>query len=210
MLIYYGGEDTVTSEIAQRLVLHCLPEPLRYGASLVNVLQNYHGTAVFSRCDNIVKLGLETPVVCVFDSDSNCPVELLRESTTDGWVSPYSAINLAIEEGETWLVASKRSFSRYFRISQEHIPEAENGANEIVQEYKISLYLLNEVFIHSQSRLVRDTLRLAPRFRKPSTYNNLWPDFIRNYWDIDEAALHSVSLTRAIDRINRIFLPWLS
>lgn len=206
MTFYYGGEDIVTSELAKRLINYCCPLDIQ-GYEVEDVLMRKNGEAALTAIPQCVSLGLVAPVICVFDSDGRCVVDLLKKCAKSGWKSEYSAINIAEDEGEVWLLADRRGFSDFFQIPQKFIPERNPSHSEISDDFKVkpSLYMLDSVFCHSESQKVRACMHIERPYRKPSTYNNFWPEFIQKHWDIESAAQNSESLRRAILRTKSVF-----
>lgn len=113
------------------------------------------------------------------------------------------AINIAIDEGETWLMAGRKGFSQYFGVKSSLLPIKQDDSQELADAipYKTSLYFLNEIAPHTNKKKVRETFTCMQQGRKPPTYNNLWPDFIENYWNVDKAVKNSHSLQRAVQRV---------
>lgn len=206
MTFYYGGEDTVTSELAKQLIKHCcMLEVQSY--EVEDVLMRKNGESALTALPQCVALGKTAPVVCVFDSDGRCVVDLLNKNSTDGWKSRHSAINIAKDEGEVWLLADRRGFSDFFQIPQKFIPERAPSHGEISDTLKIkpSLYMLDSIFCHSESQKIRAIMHIERPYRKPSTYNNLWPEFIQKHWNIEVASQNSDSLRRAVIRTKNVF-----
>lgn len=205
MRVYIGGEDDVTKTIAKRLVEHTLSKYGKESVVFEDIAGRSRGTGVLSKLPNMVALGRKAPVVFVFDSDGDCVVEILKKYCPDGWKSEFCAINIAIDEGESWLMADRAGFSKYFGIRPEDIPPCETGRDEISLPYKTSLYIMRELVPKSIKKCVKENLQCTKTLKKPPTYNNLWIDYIMNFWDIDEASKNSGSLTKAVTRIDRIF-----
>ena len=62
-----------------------------------------------SRAFLLIRLSVVAPGVCVFDSDGDRVVELLKKYAGE-WKKHHLAINIAIDEGGTWLMQIKGIF----------------------------------------------------------------------------------------------------
>ena len=82
MIVYYGGEEQVTKLIAKQLI--------RYAARLDNLTLDDanprdYGTRALEKLKLIIRLSNAAPVICVFDSDNDCVIEILNRYARDGW-----------------------------------------------------------------------------------------------------------------------------
>lgn len=155
----------------------------------------------------MLKLADAAVVVGVFDSDNKCILELLRRHAPNGWAKPFGSIIFAVDEAESWLLADRASFASFFGVRSSLIPTLKSRNKELSNAipYKTSLFILTELAPYSSKKKVRDSLKMERIGKKPATYNNLWPDYIRNHWDISRAMKNSESLKRTVERIhNRI------
>jgi hypothetical protein len=205
MLVYFGGEDTVTKLIAKRIIQHIMtPDDVIF----VDINPRDYGTRALEKIVLACRLSDSAPVVFVFDSDCCCVVDLLKKYAPEGWTKPHLAINVAIDEGEAWLMADRAGFAKYFGIALSKIPILRDDTSEISSSvrYKTSLFFLQELAPTSRKSKVRDSFKCVQPCKKPPTYNNLWPEFINNIWNIDEAAKNSESLFRTIQRIKKALL----
>lgn len=199
MLVYIGGEDQVTKLIAKKIVSSILPNA---NIEFEDVSPRDYGAKALSKIDQMVKLGETYPTICVFDSDANCSVTLLKEHTTNGWKSRRCAINIAVDEAESWLLADREGFSRFFGIDIENIPKLSDGQTEISSliPYKTSLYILQKLIPLSKNKLYSQELACIERNKKPTNYNTYFQAFINTAWDINNARNNSAILNRAIVR----------
>ena len=141
MTIYYGGEDDVTRYIARKLAYAVSNEMKIENVSFEDVGIRERGTAIKSKLQQLVRLGKKNPIVFVFDSDGDCVADILKQACPEGWTDTYCALNIAIDEGESWLLADKIGFADYFEVSVEDIAFAEE-ADEVTYPYKTSLYIM--------------------------------------------------------------------
>lgn len=201
MRVYYGGEDVVTKSIAKRLVQSWAYNHDKKKIECVDLNIRASGRAVLSQLNNIILLGKKTPVVFVLDSDQDCAVDLLKKYCTERADDSYSTINIAIDEGEAWLLADKIGFSDFVGVKKSTISEDIYRGKEVATPYKTSLYIMMELVPVSKKKEIRNAMSVAPNAKKPPTYNALLPDFIADKWDVDRAQKHSESLSRAVRRV---------
>lgn len=203
MLVYYGGEDTVTKLIAKRLVMYAAELDGYTDIELEDVNPRDHGTKALDNLHLMIRLSRTTPVICVFDSDGDCVLGILKKYAPDGWKGSSLAVNIAIDEGETWLMADSKNFALYFGLKRSHIPIIQKNSLELANSipYKTSLYFLRELVPLSAKPKVKESLSCQRPGKKPPTYNLLWPNYIEKHWNIEEAAKYSDSLRRALQRV---------
>ena len=210
MQVFYAGEDDVTKLIAKRIIEYSAQLEGLNSIKMNDANPRDRGTKALDKLDTVIRLSNNYPVVCVFDSDSDCVLELLKKYAPDGWKKDRLALNFAIDEGETWLMADRRSFASYFGLRVSHIPEKKQGAKELSQSipYKTSLFFLDKLIPESQTKKYVSILENRQPGRKPATYNSVWPNYINNYWNIANACENSDSLSRAVDRTrNALKMP---
>lgn len=204
MRVYISGEDGVTKAIAKRLVLYTANTS---DIDFFDATSRDSGSKVWQNLDRLVKLGEKNPTVAVYDSDGECVISLLQEYCPNGWDSRYSAINIAISEAESWLLADREGFSNYLHVAKKHMPVLQEHKMEISDsiDYKISLYLMRNIAPESNKASIREGLRFTDRYKKPSTYNEIIVPFVDKYWNIDNALHNSESLRRSVRRVRAIF-----
>lgn len=202
MLVYYAGEDEVTKLIAKRLIEYAAQLEGIHDISLDDANPRDRGTKALDKLDTTINLSEYSPVVCVFDADNNCVVELLKKYTSRGWKKERLAINFAIDEGEAWLMADRNSFANYFGLKVSSIPKKKKNAKELSESisYKTSLFFLNEMVGLSRKRKLISKLTDRQPNRKPAMYNTVWPSYILDCWNIEMARKNSESLSRAVER----------
>ena len=195
MIVYYGGEDQVTKLIAKQLIRYAAQLEGIDDITLDDANPRDYGTRALEKLKLIIRLSVAAPIVCVFDSDGDCVVELLKKQ--------HLAINIAVDEGEAWLMADKKNFSDYFGLKLSLIPDKKENSHELSESipYKTSLYFLQQLVPHSRKKKVLNNLTCERPGKKPPTYNALWAEFIEKHWDIDIASHNSDSLLRAITRV---------
>lgn len=203
MLVYYGGEDPVTKLIAKRLIMHAAELDGYADMELEDANPRDRGAKALDNLHLMIRLSKSSPVVCVFDSDGDCVVEILEKHAPEGWKGENLAVNIAIDEGETWLMADSKNFAQYFGLKRSDLPAKQEKSLELSSSipYKTSLYFIQKLVPLSKKSKVKESLSCQRPGKKPPTYNNLWPDFIESYWNVEEAAKNSDSLRRAIQRV---------
>lgn len=203
MIVYYGGEDQVTKLIAKQLIRYAAQLEGLDNLTLDDANPRDYGTRALEKLELIIRLSNAAPVICVFDSDNVCVIEILNRYARDGWKKQHLAINIAIDEGETWLMADRQSFSDYFGIRLSLIPDMKKNSKELSESipYKTSLYFLQQMVPYSRKERVLENLSCERPGKKPPTYNALWADFIENHWNMEIASHKSESLLRAINRV---------
>lgn len=203
MIVYYGGEDQVTKLIAKQLIRYATQLEGLDNLTLDDANPRDYGTRALEKLKLIIRLSNAAPVICVFDSDNDCVIEILNRYARDGWKKQHLAINIAIDEGETWLMADRQSFSDYFGIRLSLIPDIKKNSQELSESipYKTSLYFLQQMVPYSRKKRVLENLSCERPGKKPPTYNALWADFIENHWNMEIASHNSESLLRAINRV---------
>lgn len=211
MIVYYGGEDQVTKLIAKRLIQYVAQLDGLDDIILDDANPREYGARALEKIPLMVRLSMEAPVVCVFDSDGDCIISILRKYAGDNWKKQRLAINFAIDEGETWLMADRKGFSKYFGLELSAVPSKMDNMEELSYSipYKTSLYFLQKLVPLSSKKSVVENFHCDRPGKKPPTYNSLWPEFIEKYWNVEMASQNSDSLLRAINRIRIALYPAL-
>src|SRR5690606_24924027 len=112
---YVIGEDGLCCSLGERLVLDVMhwnlpipPTDTRGVTKLVSQLDRYLGLARRSH------------VLCVADSDGKCAVDLLNK-----WLPsappPRFNLRLAVSEAESWLMADRTSFAKFFEVKERDV-----------------------------------------------------------------------------------------
>ena len=151
------------------------------------------------------------PVIILLDLDANnCPPELLRglniENKHDSLI-----INIAVDEAESWLMADRIGFAKYFAVDEEYIPQSSltklNG-NKKVREMdfpaKSSWCLTHQIIPNSKRNDIKKQMLPVDSACKGKEYNSAVVPYIKNNWDINEAMRNSDSLRRMVDKIKRV------
>ena len=131
------------------------------------------------------------------DTDAECAPTLrtrLLPTPTRGMV-----FRIAVREIESWLIADRRSFARYFSISLARVTSHPESIPQ-PKEYVVNLAR------RSRSRVIRDDLvpREGSRARVGPGYAGQIIRFASTAWSPQEASRNSDSLRRCLDRLSEI------
>lgn len=194
------GEDQVTQAIIERLISEYRPDihisrrlPAR-GSEIKNLTPKY----------NLLK----SPVFILTDLDTYpCPPSLIQDWLQNVPINKNLLFRIAQEEAETWLMADREGFSKWLGVDTKLIPEPQIidkkvNSKEIICPYKASLYIMREIASASKNITIRDYLTPIAGAKKGPGYNIAMLDFIKNHWDVANAATNSFSLSKTILRLN--------
>lgn len=194
------GEDPVTREIIKQL--------LGYSGQIYRVIREepVRGGEIKNKAVNYNRLGL--PVIILTDLDSyDCPPSLIADWFKGAAFNPRLIFRVACEEAESWLMADKKGFAAFLKISENHIPnirhvDPRNSENiELSFPYKPSLFLMRELAQKSSDKELKRQMTPKRLAKKGPEYNSALIPFIRQYWNIETAIRNSYSLKKAVDRI---------
>ena len=203
MEVYIVGEDFATQEIIKRIIVHCSIDikiiaalPARGGQIKRDILK-------------FNDLSKKYPVIMLTDLDAyNCAPEMLYNLIHTIPKENTFILNIAIDEAEAWLMADREGFSRYYHVPISAIPlpksvkfKGNNYRNEMIFDYKASLYMMNNIIPKSTKDEVVKQLHSLKGAKKGPEYNSAMEPFIRNHWNIENAMLNSDSLVRMVNRI---------
>ncbi|MCF8237373.1 MAG: hypothetical protein K9I85_04400 [Saprospiraceae bacterium] len=202
--VYIVGEDAVTLEIIKRLILH-----LNLRVIVISELP-VRGSQIKSNALKYNNLSKTYPVILLTDlNGNNCPIELIDNWFGKQQITPNLIFNIACSEAESWLVSDVSGFSRFIGVNPNLIPsvriiDQKKPENiELDFRYKPSLFIMRELAPHSSKSDILESLMPRELAKKGPRYNITLQEFIRNHWNIDEAAINSYSLQKAITRLSR-------
>ena len=210
MKVYIVGEDEATKEIIKRVLMFCsnsfeiiLELPARGGQIKQKIL-------------NFNTLSESYPVILLMDLDAkDCAPIVLQQFFQDTVKNDNFIFSIANDEAEAWLMADRISFSDYFRVPIDLIPEPQRIRNkkdyysEMVFPYKSSYYMVSQIIPNSRIKEFRDQMIPQNGAKKGKEYNSALTPFIKNHWDINNARLNSDSLNRMIIRIDRLYHEYI-
>ncbi len=136
------------------------------------------------------------PVLCLADTDGQCPVELLAR-----WLPQtheHLILRLAMTEAESWILADRQGFAQALEVPLNKLPQC---PDEEADPKRLILTLIKK----SKVRRYRDEVVSATDPSKPGTgYNLHLGAFVRGRWDARRAVQHSPSLARAMERLEKL------
>lgn len=195
------GEDQVTTTIIERLINEYRNDieidkrlPAR-GGQIKNLAPKY----------NL----LQTPIILLTDLDQyDCPPSLIRDWFGNSVLNPNYLFRVAHEEAESWLMADREGFANWIGVNINLIPQTriineKKGINEVIFNFKPSLFMMIEIASKSKYSNIRENLTPKIGAKKGPLYNAALIPFITNIWNIENAASNSYSLSKAIQRLVR-------
>lgn len=188
------GEDELCCALGERLVEQTLPdwtlaiEPInKRGVSKLKAdLPRYMQQALHLR-----------PVLCVADTDGDCPVALCQEWLPQS-APPNFLLRLAVTESEAWVMADRSAFASALGVSVASVPLDPETLPDAKRE-------VLRLAARSSKRRVKEEMLSLQDINKPGTgYNKHLCTFVRQGWRAAVAREASESLNRAILAIERL------
>ena len=129
------------------------------------------------------------------DTPQNCPPKLIR-SWIKGSLNPKFLFRVAVMEVESWIMADREGFAKFLSIPFNRIP----GNTDTIPDPKECLVGLAR---KSKKRRFREEIIPAPGSRNivGYGYNTRLREFVREHWNLQNAAAVSPSLKRTLDRL---------
>lgn len=200
-----SGEDKVTVAIIERLLL--------YVSARFEVMGTLpaRGGEVKNKIKELNELAKTTPVILLADVDNGCPPST-KASLLEGLTqSSNFIINLAVDEGEAWLMADRMNFARFLSVNIDEIPQPsmikQGGRNALIEidcGIKSSFYLTHTLILKSTDDVLKKQIKAKGTACKGPEYNSAILPFIENDWNIENAMLNSDSLTRMVGRLRSL------
>lgn len=186
------GEDELCCSLGARIIETAMPGWKVHGAPINTggVTKLLPSLSRFAEQARHVR-----PVLCIADTDGQCPVDMLAEHRPRN--SPSSLfIRLAVPEAECWVLADRVAVSSYFQISAQAIP----NDPERLADAKLELLTLAR---KSKIRRLRDEVVTASNpLKQGPGYNLHMSALIATAWSADRARSNSSSLQRTISRLS--------
>ncbi|OJX83404.1 MAG: hypothetical protein BGP01_13600 [Paludibacter sp. 47-17] len=209
MKVYIVGEDDVTCAIIKRILLYCSE-----GFEIISELPA-RGGQIKSKINEFNKLAAVYPVILLTDLDAtSCAPQLLHHLTPKDKHNQF-IFNIAVDEGEAWLMADRYGFAEFAGVDIESIPRArptrQGGRKALIEmcfAYKPSRFLTHELIKKSKKPDIIKQLTPKEGASKGPEYNTDLLPFIQKKWDIDEASKNSDSLTRMVNRIRSLITSY--
>ena len=135
------------------------------------------------------------PVLCVADTDSQCPVALRR-----AWLPAHAPDSLlfrfAVPEAESWVLADREAVANFFRVPLGRISKAP----EALADAKVEVLRLARM--SKVRRLREEVVSASSPVKRGVGYNAHLCALVRDSWDASRAAERAPSLNRAIARLS--------
>ena len=188
------GEDALCCALGERLVTQVLPDWQLSGQSI-----NTHG--ISKLVPNLTRYAQQAkhvqPVLCIADTDHQCPVELIQAWVPQGAPGRF-VVRLAVSEAESWVLADREGAAEFFGIAMKHVP----AQPEAEPDAKRSVLKLARM---STKRQLRQEMVSPSNIDRPgSGYVIHLCSLVMAMWRSDRAAERSGSLQRAIHRISAL------
>lgn len=204
--VYISAEDPVTQAIIRRLLEFCSPR------FRVKKEVPARGGEIKHKIKELNALAQYNPIILLTDLDAtDCAPLLKRDLLTGLTQSPDFLINIAIDEGEAWLMADRKGFAAYFKVEEEIIPTSsmqKMGGRTKVREMdfpvKSSWMLTHRIAKESRREEIRSQIAAQGKATKGKEYNSGMLPFIKDKWNIEEAMKNSDSLARMVSRLKRL------
>ncbi|NLI23717.1 MAG: DUF4276 family protein [Bacteroidales bacterium] len=205
MKVYIAGEDDVTRAIIKRILSHC--------SNNIEIISELpaRGGQIKSKITEFNKLSAEYPVILLIDLDATpCAPQLLQELLPTGKHKQF-IFNIAVDEGEAWLMADRKGFADFYGVDIKLIPistpQKQGGSKALVEmdfKYKSSIFLTQYLIKEIRNPIFKKQLTPKKGASKGPEYNTAILPFIQEKWNINEACKNSDSLSRMINRIKSL------
>lgn len=147
------------------------------------------------------KTNCPTPVVFVTDLDTHaCIHELAREwfpVTSLNELTDKFIFRIAVHEIESWIMSDGEGLARYLDISATNFPVCPDEIEDPKQ------YLLNVIRSKCRKKRFKEMLPSGNQ-AVGVEYNPVLIDYVANKWNAENAAAHSPSLNRMIQRFIKL------
>jgi hypothetical protein len=175
-----------------------MTEILKQFPDKYEIYQSYSGNG-FGYLKNNIKgfnqASVVNPHFMLTDLDNyECPMELRND-----WISfelkPNFIFRIAVREVESWILADREGLSRFFNTSLINFPTNP----DLETDPKNTLIQLAK---RSKKRTIKeDIVPINQNAKIGPNYNGCLSEFVFNFWNIENAILHSDSLRRAYEKL---------
>lgn len=191
MVIAGAVEGPVDDAVLRRLFVECGHEPgpihIKNGKSgVIDKLPGYNNAARF------------TPWLVLIDlDDATCAPEYV--ATELPAPAAQMLFRVAVRQVESWLLADASRLASFLRVSRARVP----GDPDSLPHSKQALVDLSR---HSANRTIREEMVPRPGSgrRTGAGYVSRLIEFVQSHWDPHEAAQHSDSLRRSLERLTAL------
>ncbi|MBM3404985.1 MAG: hypothetical protein FJY10_08870 [Bacteroidetes bacterium] len=201
MFVDVVGEDLVTQTIIERLI-----RQYRQDLKVRNFLPA-RGGQIKNLAPMYNKLG--HPIILLTDLDTyECPPELISDWFGEDDLNKHFLFRIAYGEAESWLMADREGFAKWSSVNVDLIPHSKiidrrKMISELEFPYKPSLYMMREIIPHSINKEFLENLMPKEGAKKGPAYNSTMIPFVKQDWNIENAAQHSTSLCRTIEKLKQ-------
>lgn len=194
MSFYVIGEDALTCALGDRILLHLTGEK-----PIIKPINTKGVTKLIANLPRYAGLVRSAPVLCIGDTDGKCPVALRKVWFPNGNPDGFF-LRLAVAEAESWALADRIEFSRFFGVPEARIP----SEPDVVLDPKRQILTLAA---KSSQRFIRNEVVSSQDKSKPGDgYNLHLCNFVSTKWVPINAAANSPSLARAMKRVGDYLL----
>jgi hypothetical protein len=188
------GEDELCCELGAKIAALVLYgwTPAAYPISTGGI------TKLIPRLPSLVEQAeYVQPVICIADTDGECPVEKIRALNLAKLSSNF-VLRFAHTEAESWVLADRNGFSSKFGVPVSKLPHSPDAVSDAKR-------LVLTLASRSKYRWVRDEIvSVSDVSKRGSGYNMHLISFVRDSWNVEVAKKSSESLSRACSAIARI------
>lgn len=211
-------EDDLSESILRRLIQHRRRDltvgvryplrPLPGGRNNPGNVAEIRGLSGFGQIkvslpafNNAAATGRPYIVLTDLDIHVRCPGQLLAAWLPRVTPSPNLIFRVAVKEVEAWLLADRVNLAEHLHVNLHKMPIRV----ERLKDPKVKIVKL--VQYSSSDEIQQDMLpENGSTAEVGRCFERVLLNFVRQHWDIDQAASNSRSLTRAIAAIDR-FVP---
>ncbi|HDQ44858.1 MAG TPA: hypothetical protein ENN17_05060 [bacterium] len=147
------------------------------------------------------RASLIKPHIVLADLDRIPCVRILKQKWITFEQSERLFFQVAVREGEAWLLADHKSMSTFLGISLNLLRKEVRQVENI---YDPKLLLVN-LARRSKRRQIRDGLVPKGSAKIGDLHNTLLSEYIQKQWEIEQARIHSSSLNRFLDKLQVFF-----
>ncbi len=185
-------EDHLSEEVAKALlrqsgqqyvVEHCL---------------FYNKTEIQKKINDLNNASQGFPYFVLTDQDSikDCPPSQIHRLIR-GPVNANLIYRFAVMEIESWVMAHRDAFARFLSIPESKIP---HDTDKIPHPKECLIGLARK---SCSGKLRKDIVPRAATSKQGPNYNERLGDFVRRCWNAQQAARHSPSLNRTLQRLKQ-------
>ncbi len=193
--------NLVVEDALSEAILRKLLASVRREFQIATVFGHKGNTYIRQRLSSFNLAARQRPFIVLTDLDRGTCAPSLINSWLPHDRHPNLIFRVAVREAEAWLLANGQALSSYLQISGTNIPaNAESVDNP--KELIVSLAR------NSKARIIRQGMVPMPNSRAKvgPDYNGLLVRFVLSNWDVHAAAKKSVSLAKALRRLE-VFHP---